>query len=144
MIPLVMAIALAYIMLPFVELVKKLKAPHWLAVSIVTTVILGIFGYLAFLLVGQVADFISVLPQYKDQILEKIQSWSASIGNTWDNSKGYSREQMTSSRRRRGSIGRAFPLERSIIGNQFYNRFGFDILSSPFYVIGIRSFRPQI
>jgi AI-2 transport protein TqsA len=89
MIPLVLAISLAYVLLPLVELVKKLKVPHWLAVLIVSIIVLGLLALVAFFIVLESADFLSTLPQYKDQIIEKAKEWNASISQYMGQFEGF-------------------------------------------------------
>jgi AI-2 transport protein TqsA len=89
MIPLVLAISFAYILLPFVEFVKKLKAPHWLAVLIVCVIVMVIFALLAFFILIGTTEFLATLPQYKDQIIEKVKEWNTSISEYMGQFQGF-------------------------------------------------------
>lgn len=71
-VPLIIAAALTYVLLPLVDLLKKIKIPHSLGVVIVMLVVIGIVTLLVLMLFGQVADFASAIPEYKEKIVEII------------------------------------------------------------------------
>jgi AI-2 transport protein TqsA len=71
-VPLIIAAALTYVLLPFVDLLKKLRISHSLGVVIVMLIVIGIVILLVFLLFGQVADFASAIPAYKEKIIETV------------------------------------------------------------------------
>ena len=69
-IPLVVAVALAYILSPLVTLIKKLKVPHVLAVIlvlIITALIIVVIGYF---LTIQVTSLLEELPSYWNSVVE--------------------------------------------------------------------------
>ncbi len=69
-VPLVVAVAFAYILSPPIFLLKKLKIPHPLAVIIVlvfATLALAVIGYFLFL---QVASLVQTLPSYWNSMVE--------------------------------------------------------------------------
>ncbi len=88
MLPLVISITLAYLLHPIVGFVERLKVPHSLAVGIVTLVVVGIIALLTFLLVGEVADLISVLPQYRTTIMNTVENWSTAVTDFLNNYRG--------------------------------------------------------
>lgn len=71
-VPLIIAAALTYVLLPLVDLLKKLKISHSLAVVIVMLIVIGIVLLLVFLLFGQISDFASAAPLYKEKIIEAL------------------------------------------------------------------------
>lgn len=73
-VPLIIAAALTYVLLPLVDLLKRLKIPHTLAVVIVMLVAVGMVTLLVFLLLGQVSDFAAAAPEYKDKVLQILDS----------------------------------------------------------------------
>jgi len=69
-VPLVVAVAFAYVLSPLVSLLKKLKIPHPLAVILVlviTTLIFAVIGYFLFL---QVGSLVQALPSYWHSMME--------------------------------------------------------------------------
>jgi AI-2 transport protein TqsA len=84
LVPIVLAGTLTYLLLPAVNLIKKLKAPHWLAVLIVMLLVAGAFALLSYYIIGELSDLASTLPQYKDKILNAIQSWDVKIKELLD------------------------------------------------------------
>ena len=69
-IPLVVAVALAYILSPLVTLIKRIKIPHVLAVIlvlIITTLVIVVIGYF---LTIQVASLLEELPAYWNSVVE--------------------------------------------------------------------------
>ena len=76
LIPIVLAATLTYLLLPVVNLLKRLKIPHWLAVLIVMIVVVGIFVLISYYLIGEISSLASALPQYKDKIQAEIQNWN--------------------------------------------------------------------
>jgi len=78
-VPLIIAAALTYVLLPFVDLLKKLRISHSLAVVIVMLIVIGIAILLVFLLFGQVADFASSIPAYKEKIIETLNNLQQSF-----------------------------------------------------------------
>jgi AI-2 transport protein TqsA len=81
LIPIVLAATLTYLLLPVVELIKKLKVPHWLAVMIVMIVVVAIFALLFYYAVNEIADLASTLPQYMNQIESTLQNWNVKISD---------------------------------------------------------------
>ncbi|HBC46049.1 MAG TPA: hypothetical protein DCZ43_03280, partial [candidate division Zixibacteria bacterium] len=76
LIPIALAAALTYLLLPVVNLLKRLKIPHWAAVLIVMIIVVGIFVLISYYLIGEITDLASTLPQYKDKIQAEIQNWN--------------------------------------------------------------------
>jgi len=69
-VPLVVAVAFAYLLSPPVSLLKKLKIPHALAVVIVlvvATLVVAVIGYFLFL---QVGSLVQALPSYWQSMVE--------------------------------------------------------------------------
>ena len=79
LIPLVVAASLTYLLLPLVDLLKRLNLPHAVAVAIVMLVVLGVFVLIVTLLIGQLTDLASSLPQYRAKIETTINAWRASV-----------------------------------------------------------------
>jgi len=71
-VPLIIAAALTYVLLPFVDLLKRLKIPHVIAVIIVMLIVIGIATLLLILLFGQIADFATAAPSYKEKVVETL------------------------------------------------------------------------
>jgi predicted PurR-regulated permease PerM len=71
-VPLIIAAALTYVLLPFVDLLKKLKIPHVLAVIIVMLIVIGVVTVLVILLFGQISDFAAAAPLYKEKVVETL------------------------------------------------------------------------
>jgi AI-2 transport protein TqsA len=81
LIPIVLAAALTYLLLPIVERIKKLKVPHWLAVMIVMIVVVAIFALLFYYAVNAIADLATSLPKYMNQIESTLQNWNVKISD---------------------------------------------------------------
>ena len=88
LIPIVVAAALTYLLLPIVDFVKKMKLPHWAAVLIVSVIVLGLILFLALYVIIQLTDLIDNLPQYKEQISSTLKSWSDAIAGYLGNFQG--------------------------------------------------------
>lgn len=69
-IPVVVAVSLAYILSPAVSLLKKLKIPHALAVILVILISFFILGLIGYLLFAQANSLIQDLPVYWNSIVE--------------------------------------------------------------------------
>lgn len=80
LVPIVMAAALTYLLLPVVDLLKRLKLPHTVAVAIVMAIVLGLFILIVVLLVGQLDDLAAAMPQYKIKIEAAIAKLQEYIG----------------------------------------------------------------
>lgn len=80
LIPIVMATALTYLLLPVVDVLKRFKIPHTGAVAIVMVVVLGIFVLLVILLIGQLGDLASSIPQYKTKIEAALNTFQEYVG----------------------------------------------------------------
>jgi predicted PurR-regulated permease PerM len=82
LIPVLLALALAYLLIPPVNLLKrKLKLPHTLAIAIVMTLVVGVFILLGFVVINEAADFAQSFPELKEQATEKVKEWNSSIGD---------------------------------------------------------------
>jgi AI-2 transport protein TqsA len=79
LIPLVMAITLTYLLLPIVDLIKKAKIPHSLAVILTMLLAAGLFVFITFLLVGEISNLVSSIQDYWDKILETLQNWNTRL-----------------------------------------------------------------
>jgi predicted PurR-regulated permease PerM len=71
-VPLLLAAALTYVLLPAVDLLKKFRISHSVAVVIVMLIVVGIAILLILLLFGQLSDLASSIPEYKDKIVEAL------------------------------------------------------------------------
>ncbi|MBC8129645.1 MAG: AI-2E family transporter [Rhizobiaceae bacterium] len=76
-VPLALAILLAFVLSPFISLLRVIRIPRTVAViSVVLTAFLAIFAF-GFVIAGQVAQLGNELPRYQTNIREKIQSFRA-------------------------------------------------------------------
>jgi AI-2 transport protein TqsA len=89
LIPIVLAAALTYLLLPIVERIKKLKIPHWLAVMIVMILVVAIFALLFYYAVNGIADLASSLPKYMNQIESSLQNWNVKISDFIERLPGF-------------------------------------------------------
>jgi predicted PurR-regulated permease PerM len=80
LIPIVMATALTYLLLPVVDALKRLKLSHTAAVAIVMIIVLGIFVLLVILLIGQLGDLAVAMPQYKARIEAALNTLQEYVG----------------------------------------------------------------
>ena len=69
LIPMTLAAATAYTLVPVVVFLKRFKIPHFLAVFIVMLLLLGIGVILAMVLFSEIADLARALPQYQQAAL---------------------------------------------------------------------------
>ena len=69
-IPVIIAVSLAYVLSPAVSLLKKIKIPHALAVILVLIISFFIIGVIGYLLVVQANNLIEDLPLYWNTIVE--------------------------------------------------------------------------
>jgi len=69
LIPMTIAAATAYTLVPVVEFLKRIKVPHFLAVLIVMMILLGIGVVLAFVLISEIADLARDFPKYQQGAL---------------------------------------------------------------------------
>ncbi len=79
LIPLIVAVSLTYLLLPIVDILKKLRLPHTPAVVIVMVVFLGLFVLAVTLLIGQLGDLAGALPQYKTKIDGTLGQWHGAM-----------------------------------------------------------------
>jgi AI-2 transport protein TqsA len=79
LIPIVLSAALTYLLLPAVNLIKRLKVPHWVAVLIVMLLVAVLFAVISYYLIGELSNLAAALPQYKDKLLLEIQNWNARL-----------------------------------------------------------------
>jgi AI-2 transport protein TqsA len=70
LIPMTLAAATAYTLVPVVVFLKRLKVPHFLAVFLVMLTLLGIGVVLAMVLFSEIADLARALPQYQQEALD--------------------------------------------------------------------------
>ncbi len=81
-VPVIIAVTLAYSLNPFVLLLNRLKIPHFLSVAIVLLLALLILvgvGYLIFL---QLNDLAKNLPQYWEEVLQLVEKAKAALMGT--------------------------------------------------------------
>ena len=69
-IPIIIAVSLAYILSPAISLLRKIKIPHALAVILVLIISFFIIGVIGYFLFGQVNSLIQELPSYWNTIVE--------------------------------------------------------------------------
>ncbi|MCP4584054.1 MAG: AI-2E family transporter [candidate division Zixibacteria bacterium] len=81
LIPMTIAAATAYTLVPVVVFLKKFKIPHFLAVMIVMLIMLGIGVVLAFVLISELADLAGDIPKYQQAALEFFDSAKDFIGS---------------------------------------------------------------
>jgi predicted PurR-regulated permease PerM len=74
LVPLAISLLLAFLLSPLVTRIHKLGLPRTLAVIVAMIVALAIAGALIWVLVGQVRDIASKLPQYESNLQEKFRS----------------------------------------------------------------------
>ena len=89
LVPIFVAAALTYLLLPVVNLLGKLKIPHTAAVIIIMIAVLGLFVLIGILLAGQISSFAVSLPQYQEQIISAINRWNAQVGNFLERLPGF-------------------------------------------------------
>jgi len=80
LIPIVVATALTYLLLPAVDALKRLKIPHSAAVVIVMAVVIGLFALVVTLLIGQLGELALSIPQYKTKIESSLNYLREYIG----------------------------------------------------------------
>jgi AI-2 transport protein TqsA len=69
-IPVIIAVSLAYILSPAVSLLKKLKIPHVLAVILVLVISFFVLGVIGYLLFAQTNSLILNLPAYRNSVVQ--------------------------------------------------------------------------
>jgi predicted PurR-regulated permease PerM len=67
------------VLLPLVDLLKKLKISHAQAVVIVMLIVIGLVTLLIILLLGQLSDLAAAAPAYKERIIETINNLQLSF-----------------------------------------------------------------
>jgi len=80
LVPIVVAAAMTYLLLPVVDALKRLKISHAAAVTIVMILVLGIFVLLVILLIGQLGDLMAAAPQYKARIETALNTLREYVG----------------------------------------------------------------
>jgi AI-2 transport protein TqsA len=108
LVPIVLAGTLTYLLLPVVNLLKRLKIPHWLAVMIVMLALVGVFVLISYLLIGELSSLASALPQYKDKIAATVQSWNARLMEFIDKLPSFLKSQgnLSMDSEKMGTMGR--------------------------------------
>lgn len=81
LIPMTIAVATAYILMPVVEFLKRHKIPHLLAVVIVMSILLAIGILFVIFALSQIAGFARELPDYQESIQETIDTAQAWINS---------------------------------------------------------------
>ncbi len=79
LIPMTIAIATAYTLTPVVVFLKKLKVPHFLAVSTVMLLLLGIGVFIAVLLISEIAQLARDLPKYQKTVMHFLTNFQAQL-----------------------------------------------------------------
>ncbi|MCD6163712.1 MAG: AI-2E family transporter [candidate division Zixibacteria bacterium] len=78
LIPMTIAAAAAYILAPVVAFLKRVKVPHFLAVLIVMLILLGVGTLITAIVLSELVDFASDLPNYQEAALEhfnNVKNW---------------------------------------------------------------------
>jgi len=78
LIPMTIAVATAYILMPVVEFLKRMKIPHFLAVVIVMVILLAIGVLFVVFAISQLAGLAQELPDYQESIqnsIDSVQVW---------------------------------------------------------------------
>lgn len=78
LIPMTIAVATAYVLIPVVEFLKRLKIPHFLAVVIVMAILLAIGVLFVIFAISQIAGLAQELPEYQVSIqnsIDTVQTW---------------------------------------------------------------------
>jgi AI-2 transport protein TqsA len=70
MVPMVMAITMAYVLWPAIARLKRWKVPHLVAVLLVVFVSVVLVSLVGLLMYGQASDFVSTVPEYWDKFQE--------------------------------------------------------------------------
>lgn len=90
MVPMVMAITMAYVLWPAIARLKRWKVPHLVAVLLVVFVSVVLVSLVGLLMYGQASDFVSTVPEYWNQFqqlrVEKLPEMPAFL-DTLVNSK---------------------------------------------------------
>lgn len=81
LIPMTIAIATAYTLTPLVVFLKKIKIPHFLAVSIVMLLLLSIGVLITIVLISEIADLARDLPKYQQTALQFFNNAQARISS---------------------------------------------------------------
>jgi len=69
LVPMTIAAATAYTMVPVVAFLKRFKIPHFLAVFMVMASLLGIGIIIVIVLISEISNFIGALPQYQQDAI---------------------------------------------------------------------------
>ena len=81
LIPILLALALAYLLIPPVNFLKRrFKLSHTLAVVVMMAIVVGLFVLLGFVIINEAADFAQSFPELKEQATDKIKEWNSTIG----------------------------------------------------------------
>src|SRR5262245_46460521 len=72
LVPIALAILLAFILTPVVEALERFRCPRIVAVAVVVWLTLGVIGGFAYVLTHQFNDLATKLPQYSTSIREKF------------------------------------------------------------------------
>jgi predicted PurR-regulated permease PerM len=88
LIPMTIAAATAYTLAPVVVFLKKIKIPHFAAVSIVMLSLLGVGVFLAAILISQLADLATDLPKYQNAGMAFFNNAKNFIGSYLDQFPG--------------------------------------------------------
>lgn len=84
LIPMTIAAATAYTLVPVVEFLKRMKIPHFLAVFIVMLILLAIGGFIMTVIIFEAIDLAGELPQYQQDVINYFNSASDYITSHLD------------------------------------------------------------
>jgi predicted PurR-regulated permease PerM len=96
LIPLALAILLTFLLAPLVRRLERLRLPRLPAVLVIVALAVGLIVSVGLLVEGEVLDFASNLPKYRENIREKLTALrnpgSAIFGSTGDSIAQISKE----------------------------------------------------
>src|SRR5690242_21719369 len=78
LVPVALAMLLAFILTPVAEVLERRRVPRLVAVAVVVLVALGVIGGFGYVLSRQLNDLAAKLPQYSTSIREKVAALHAS------------------------------------------------------------------
>lgn len=79
LIPLGLALLLAFMLQPAVRRLRRLGLPNALAVGLTATVVFALLGMLVYIIAGQVQSLVERLPDYRKEVVEKVMNVRGSL-----------------------------------------------------------------
>lgn len=149
LIPFALAIFLAYILYPLVNLLTKIKIPFGLAVMIVLLFFLGIFFGAGVIIGSEITSFVQAIPQYQETLKEYLGSLVSAYSNLVEKFAAILPGEPVPNQ----SSGSAVTLISRIIGNLFSGLLSIFSLVSDFVMIffilifllaGARNFKKKL